>query len=251
MINFFNTYYSPNNACLVVVGDFEPDSAKEMINKYFSEIPSVVKPPEPDLTEPVQEKEKIFSKTDSLATNPALAFSYHIPEKGSPDYWAMGLLDQILLQGEDSKLYHELVKVKGLSGSIDGGINVALGNMYNYKGPMLWTGYLFYDNVISSDTIISVIDKVIEEIRQKPVDKAVLDRAIVKLRSAFYNDVDDFFGAGRADFLACFALYNDNPEMINSIEENFKSVDPELIMKTAERFLRPENRTILTILPKK
>ena len=251
VVNFFNSYYTPNNACLVVVGDFEPAAVKEMIKKYFSGIPSASKPAEPDITEPVQEREKIFSKADSLATTPALAFAYHMPEKNSPEYWAMGLLDQILLQGEDSRLYNELVKVKGLSGSVDGGINMALGNMHNYNGPMLWTGYLFYDKVITADTIMAVVDRVIEDVRHKQVDKAILDRAIVKLRSSFYNDVDDFFGAGRADFLACFALYNDNPEIINSIEENFKSVTPELIMKTAEKFLRPENRTILTIIPGK
>jgi zinc protease len=173
-----------------------------------------------------------------------------MPEKDTPEYYAMGLLDQILLKGEDSRLYKALVKEKGLTGSVDGGINALLGNMYNYNGPMLWSGYLFYDNNVSADTILSVIDKVIGDVMKNPVDKQTLDRAIVKLRSDFYNSVDEFFGSGRADFLACFALFNDKPEMINSIEDSFKAVTPDLILKTAEKYLRPTNRTILTIIPK-
>ncbi len=247
---FFKTYYAPNNACLVVVGDIDPALTREMIIKYFANIPSVERPVLPDITEPVQNKEKKISKEDALATQPALAFAYHMPEKNTPEYYAMGLLDQILLKGEDSRLYQALVKEKGLTGSVDGGINALLGNMYNYNGPMLWSGFLFYDNNVSSDTIMAVIDKVIDDTRKNPVDKQALDRAIVKLRSDFYNSVDEFFGAGRADFLACFALFNDKPEMINSIEDNFKAVTPELIIKTAEKYLRPENRTILTIIPK-
>lgn len=248
--NFFKTYYAPNNACLVIVGDINPVSTKDMVNKYFSKIPAVERPVLPDLTEPLQEKEKKFSKDDALATQPAIAFAYHMPGKNTPEYYAMGVLDQILLKGEDSRLFKALVKEKGLTGSIDGGINALLGNMFNYNGPMLWSGYLFYDNNVSSDTILSVIDKVIDDVRKNPIDTQTLDRAIIKLRSDFYNSVDEFFGAGRADFLACFALFNDNPSMINSIEDNFRAVTPELIIKTADKFLRPENRTVLTIVPK-
>jgi predicted Zn-dependent peptidase len=58
-------------------------------------------------------------------------------------------------------------------------------------------------------------------------------------------------GFGRADLLASFALFDDNPGIINSLEEKFKAVTPELILKTAQEFLRPSNRTILTINPKK
>jgi zinc protease len=248
--NFFKTYYAPNNACLVVVGDIDTAKTKEMITRYFSDIPSVERPQMPDLTEPLQGKEKKFSKEDAMATQPAIAFAYHMPEKNTPEYYAMGVLDQILLKGEDSRLFKALVKEKGLTGSVDGGINALLGNMYNYNGPMLWSGFLFYDNNISSDTIMKVIDTVIENVRNNPVDKQALERATVKLRSDFYNSVDEFFGAGRADFLACFALFYDDPGMINSIEDNFKAVTPELILKTAEKYLSPENRTILTIVPK-
>src|SRR5437868_13519979 len=134
---FFKTYYAPNNAALAIVGDFEAADAKKMIEKYFANIPSATQPPNPDIKEPRQEQEKRASKTDSLAKRPALAVAYHMPERNTPEYYAMGLIDQLLLQGDDSLLHEELVKKPGFSGSVDGGINM-IGNTYNYNGPMLW-----------------------------------------------------------------------------------------------------------------
>jgi hypothetical protein len=54
----------------------------------------------------------------------------------------MGLLDQILVQGQDSRLHKALVRERGIASGIQGGMNIGLGNMYNYNGPMLWTGRL-------------------------------------------------------------------------------------------------------------
>jgi predicted Zn-dependent peptidase len=161
----------------------------------------------------------------------------------------MGLLDQILLQGENSRLFTALVKENGLTGSVDGGINMALGDMFDYNGPMLWTGYLFYDNDASSDTIIQVIDSVIDNIISESVTQEQLEQAIIKFRSGFYDGISDLYSAGTANLLASFALFDDNPEMINSVEKNFKAITPDLIKKTANEYLRKTNRTVLTIIP--
>jgi len=69
---FFDTYYAPNNAVLVIVGDFENPDAKKLVEKYFAGIKSANVPPQPDLTEPRQEKEKIVVKKDALAPRPRL-----------------------------------------------------------------------------------------------------------------------------------------------------------------------------------
>lgn len=247
---FFSTYYAPNNAALVVVGDFEAAEALEMAKQYFGDIPAVDQPAKPDISEPKQEQEKRFSKTDPLANRPALAFAYHMPERNTPEYFAMGLLDQILLQGDDSMLYQALVKREGMTGDINGGINEPLGNPFNYNGPMLWMASLFHDTNISPDSIISVVDEVIEKVSTTKVEPATLDRALVKLRSGLYDDLGGFFGFGRADLLACFALFDDDPERINHLEEQFKAVTPELILQTAKEYLRPTNRTVLTVEPR-
>src|SRR5688572_19116191 len=70
---FFTTYYAPNNAVIVIVGDFQPKPTLALVKKYFENIPSVAQPPKPDLTEPRQTAEKRASRTDSLARRPALA----------------------------------------------------------------------------------------------------------------------------------------------------------------------------------
>lgn len=247
--NFFHTYYAPNNAAVVLVGDFEPGAALELVKKYFGDIPRADVPPLPDLSEPRQEKEKRFSKEDKLASKPALAVAYHVPDRLTPEYFAMGILDQLLLQGEDSRLYQAIVKDKGYAGGVGGGINALLGNMYNYNGPMLWTASLIHDANVDPDSIIAVMDAQIEQLASTPVDQATLDRALIKLRSSLYDEVSDFYGFGRADLLASFALFDDNPALINSIEENFKKITPALVQKTAREYLRSSNRTVLTIVP--
>jgi len=243
---FFKTYYAPNNAALAVVGDFEPKQAREWIEKYFGGIRESNLPPQPDLSEPKQDKEKRASRVDPLAKRPAIAVAYHMPERNTPEYYAMGLLDQILIEGDDSLEYQELVQKQGLTAQVNGGINY-LGNMYNYKGPMLFMADLRYDPATSPDAIVKAFDSAIEPIRNKPVDKAVLDRARVKLRSDLYDNMGTLGGFGLADLLASFALFDDNPGRINSLLSEFDKVTPELIQKTAQEYLRPGNRTVLVL----
>ena len=246
---FFKTFYAPNNAAIAIVGDFEPGQAKQWVEKYFGKIAASQLPPPPDLTEPKQEKEKKVSETDPLAKRPAIAVAYHMPERNTPEYYAMGLLDQILVEGDDSSLYQELVQKRGLTAGVEGGINY-LGNMFNYKGPMLWMADLRYDPATKPEAIVEGFDKVIEPLRTKPVDKATLDRALVKLKSNLYDNIGTFSGFGLADLLASFALFDDDPARVNKLEGEFEKVTPELIQKTAQEYLRPENRTILVREPK-
>jgi len=243
---FEQTYYAPNNAALALVGDFDEDQAKRWIEKYFSSIPSSKLPPKPDLREPRQEAEQRFTKTDKLAEKPALAIAYHVPERLSPEHYAMVLLDQILLQGDDSLLTQELVKKRGFSDSVDGGINL-LGNAFNYNGPMLWMATLIHDAGVKPDQILAAAEPVIDSIRERPVTQEQIDRALVKLRAQLYKDLTQFGGLGRADLMASFSLFNDNPALINNLEKDLRKVTPELIQKTAKEYLRPTNRTVLVL----
>jgi predicted Zn-dependent peptidase len=246
--DFFQKFYAPNNAAIVIVGDFDYDEALAMVEKYFGDIaPSSEEIVLPDISEPRQEKEKRASRDDHLATKPGFAFAYHVPERLTPEWYAMGLIDQILLQGEDSLLYQSLVKNEGITSSVDGGINAFLGNMLNYKGPMLWLATFVHDADVAEKDIVAAIDAVIDSVQSGPVDVDTLARAKVKWRSSFYNDVSATFGFGRADLLASLALFDDNPNSINSFEAEIDKVTPDLIQKTAQEFLRTSNRTILVL----
>jgi zinc protease len=172
-----------------------------------------------------------------------------MPERNTPEYYAMGILNQLLLQGDDSLLHEELVKKRGLTDDVSGGVNL-LGNMYNYNGPMLWASSLFYDNHVNADTIVSAMETVIEPLRSKPIDQKALDRALLKLRSSYYDSVGGGDGIGLADLLCSFALFDDNPARVNTMENEFRKVTPALIQKTAREYLRPGNRTVLVIQPK-
>jgi len=244
---FAGKFYQPNNAVLVVTGDFDEATVKGWVDKYFAKIPSQKTDSLPDLTESKQEAERTTTRVDPLATKPAIAVGYQMPKRNSPEYFAMGLLDQILVEGEDSMLYQELIKNKNYASNLGGGINSGLGNMFNYNGPMLFDVNLIHDDKYTPQQILASLDSVIAQVQDKPVSQAVIDRAIVKLRSGLYDTMTQFGGFGRADLLASYALFDDKPDNINQIEANFRKVTPELIQKTAQGYLRKTNRTIVMI----
>lgn len=246
--SFFYTYYRPNNAVLVVAGDFDVDEAKGWIEKYFAAIPMGDPIPEVDISEPRQEAEKFATKEDPFAPQPALAFGYQMPDRGTPEYYAMGLLDLILLQGEDSRLYQKLVKEEGISSSVFGGINM-LGNMYNYSGPMLWAAGLIHSPEHSAEDIMAAVDEVIEDVKVNGVTQGEVDRALRKLRSGLYDTIGSTTRIGLVDLLASFVLFDDDPSRINNLEAEFDQVTPELIKSTAVEYLRATNRTVLRRVP--
>jgi len=160
----------------------------------------------------------------------------------------MGLIEQMLAEGDDSLLHQELVEKRGLTDNVNGAIN-QLGNPFNYKGPMLLTIDLRYDPTTKSETVLEAIDTTIEPLRTKPVDSAFLDRARVKLRSSLYDTMGQFGGFGLMDLLSSFALFDADPARVNTLVAQFNKVTPELLQKTAQDYLRPTNRTIIELQP--
>ncbi len=245
---FFDTYYAPNNAVLVIAGDFDTPNAKRWIAQYFESIPKRPVPPLPDISEPRQTQEKHATLPDPLAPQPALAIAYHVPPRWTAEHFAFGLIDEILLQGEASRLHRDLVQRRGYTDQVWGGINL-LGNMFNYSGPMLWSAALLHDPTTSRENIIDALDENIERLRTELVSEDELDRARRKIRAELYDLVGSSTKLGLVDLLACFALFDDEPERINRIEAEFAKVTPELIRATAQQYLRRGNRTVLVIEP--
>ncbi len=245
---FFGAFYRPSNAVLVIAGDFEPATALGWVETYFGAIPGGDPVVLPDISEPRQEAAKFKVKPDALAPRPAYSAAYHIPERNTPAYFAMAMLDQLLLQGEDSLLHQKLVNEKGFAGDVFGGVNL-LGNLYNYDGPMLWTFGLIHDAEHDADAITSAVDEVITQITTDLVSDADLARARTKLRSQFYDIVDTGTRFGLVDLLASFALFDDDPARINALEAEFDAVTPELMREVAIEYLRPTNRSILVVEP--
>lgn len=246
--SFFDTYYTPSNAVLVLAGDFETAAARDWIERYFGSIPGREPVALPDISEPRQEAERRHAYPDALAPRPGLAIGWHVPERGTDEHFAFGLLDQILLQGEDSALWQRLVQQRGYSDSVGGGINL-LGNMFNYDGPMLWTVSLIHDNAVPADDIVADIDAEIARLVEAPPSQEVLDRALTKLRADLYGVAGSSTRFGLVDLLASFALFDDDPSLVNALESRFRAVPAELISTVARDYLRPGNRTILELQP--
>jgi zinc protease len=247
-MDFYRSYYAPDNAAVVIVGDVDPDEALGLVKTYFGELPARARPQMPDLSEPPQTEEKIASFLDPLAPQPMLAFAYHAPPRNSPEYHAMELISLILIQGHDSLLYERLVADKGYSSFVGGGLNLQ-GDMFDAVGPVLLAGYLIHDLNVTPEEIVAEIDAVVGSLSESGVDEGTLARARLKFLSSFYEAQGGQFGVGRADLLAAFALFDDDPSRINQVEAQMMAVTPELIRKVAREYLSPTNRSLLYLEP--
>jgi zinc protease len=246
---FFKTYYAPNNAVLVVTGDVDVPAVRAMVEKHFGSIPSATVPPRPDVSEPAQTAEKRVSQTDKLATLPALAVGYHMPDQTSPDFAPMVLLN-IILQGDDaSRLYERIVKERAYALSWSGGVNFALGNEFNYNGPMLLVSFATYKPGHTADEILKEVDAVVADVAANGVTERELADAKVRFRSSYYDALES--GFGRADLLASFALFRDDPTLVNRALDPFEAATREQIQAAARKYLVATNRTVIDRVPAK
>ena len=249
--SFFDTYYAPNNAVLVVTGDTTPDEVMKLVEKHFGGIPSRTVPPPPDISEPPQTAEKSFTEPDKLARTPAVAFGYHLPERMTPDFFALTLLDPLLVSDESAKLYQALIKDKQIASSVSGGFNYGLGSNFDYNGPMLYTFRVDYRPDLKGADVLKAVDEVISAVQQNGITEDDLKRVKVNFRSYFLESIEGgntpLFG--RADLLAAFALYDDDPNRINTILDDLEKVTTADVQAAAKKYMVPTNRTSIDRVP--
>ena len=91
----------------------------------------------------------------------------------------------------------------------------------------------------------------IAPLRETPLDEAAFELALVKARSGLYSTVGGgmYPAIGRADLLASFTLFDDDPERVNRLEAEMRALSPELVLETAREYLRPEARTVIAVEP--
>ena len=248
---FFDTYYAPNNAVVVVTGDATVDEVMKYAEKHFGGIPQRPLPPRPDISEPPQTTEKTFVEKDKLARTPAVAFGYHLPERMTKDFFALSLLDPLLVSDESAKLYQALVKENQVASAVQGGFNYGLGNNFDYNGPMLYTFRVDYRPDMKGAEVLKIVDKVINAVQEHGVSDEELQQAKVNFRSSFLESLEGGIipGFGRADLLAALALYDDNPDRINTILSDLDKVTAAEVRAAARKYLVPNNRTVIDRVP--
>jgi predicted Zn-dependent peptidase len=246
-LKFYKTYYRPNNAALAIVGDVDAATALALVQKYFGKIPPAPIPKSPDVREKPQTAERHAALVDQLAPRPALALSYRLPPRETDAFYAMEVLRNLLASGTDSLLYKRLVVADRLTGSVSSSIH-QLGNLYNVTGPTTLDLWLFHDADKTTAQITGAIDDEIAKVRRDGVPPELLQRVLARERSNLYDQLGNT--ESRADMLAAFALFDNQPQKINGIDARFAAITPELLKRTADTYLVPANRTIVEIRTK-
>ncbi len=247
---FFKTYYAPNNAVLVVVGDTTAADVRKLAEKHFGSIPRQPLPPPADISEPPQKETKHSTREDKLARTPALAIAWHLPERMTKDFFALSVLDPLIVGDESARLHQKLVRQDRLAMSVIGAFNF-LGNNWDVKGPMLFTMRVDYLNDKTAQQVLDAVETVLAEVRTKGVSEAELAQAKTALRSAFLEDMEGGFMPrfGRANLLGAFALFDDDPKRINTILDELDKVTVEDVKAAAGRWFVPTNRTSIDSRP--
>jgi predicted Zn-dependent peptidase len=237
---FFRIYYAPNNAVLTVVGDFDNDEARALVEKYFSNIPAQPRPPAVDVSETtsVAHREETFH--DALAPAPAFVLGWKIPERRTPEFYALSLAGSLLFEGDSSRLYQKLVKGDESVVSIEGGIDERRGPSALYIFALPKPG----------EEVRKIRDQIFEEINRIATDGPT-GAEMEKLRNSLCNDSVRGRQSTmyRAQRLAEFALYDSDPRLIDSELDHYLSVTAEDIKQTVARYVDVPNRVVLDIVP--
>jgi len=249
---FFRTYYVPNNAALLMLGDVKPEEGFVRAEKYFAPIPAGAAPPFADSTEPPQKEERRGHVEEKFGTLPAMAIGYVLPERRTPEWFAMALLDQALHGGRAGRIYRELVLEKQIAVEADGGID----DLFGYNGPTQLTTRILHKPEYSTEVTLAAFDAVIREVQEKGISEDELQQLKVKWRSDYYSTLEGGRGGsmpryGLMHLLACFTLFDDEPQLVNTILGSFLEVKREEVQHAAQKYLRPENRAIVFRTPVK
>jgi zinc protease len=238
---FFNTYYKPNNATLVIVGDFKSDQALAWTRKYFEGIPASAGPiPRPEKPEPPQTAERDVSKSYTNTPLPAIVIGYKIPARYAPDSYPLDLASNILAGGESSRLYQSLVYKDQIAVQSAG-----FGNFT--EDPNLFWAFAIMNPGHTPEDGQKAVVAILDGLKTQPVSANELQKAKNQEISGFIlgRDTDE----QKAIALASAAVIGKNPDLVNTDLERYLKVTPEDIERVATEYFVPQRATILTVKP--
>ncbi|MDH3446149.1 MAG: insulinase family protein, partial [Deltaproteobacteria bacterium] len=240
-VEFFRVYYAPNNAVLSLVGDFKSEAALKLIRKYFESIPANTKPPAPDIVEPVQVGERRKIIEDLFAQTARMDIVYKIPPGNNADWYALSVLGAVLSDGVSSRLHQKLVKEKEIAQNVSAGAD-------ERRGPSLF--WISMAARPSSD--LAELEKLlydeIERLRTEPVADWELDKVRMQLRRDRAQLL--YSTRRRATRLGQYAVYYNDPGLINTVWQKYQSVEKADLLRVAKTYFNESNRTVVVTMPK-
>ncbi len=239
--SFFKTYYAPNNAVLTLVGDFNSVEALAKVRKYFEAIPSQPPPPAVDMTEPEQTAERRKSMEDAFARQPRLDIVYKVPAGNTPDWYALSVLGRVLATGQSSRLYQKLVKEKEVATGAFGGVD-------ERRGPSLFQFVVSVRPGKDFAEVEKLLYEEVERLKNEPVADWELEKVYAGLRRARAQSLQSTLS--RSIQLGNFAVFYNDPGLINTFEAKIRKVTKADIQRVARTYLKDTNRSIIATTPK-
>jgi len=244
---FFDTYYAPNNATLVVVGDFSPTELRRLVNQYFAGVPSHAAPEAPRCdtgggaasAKGAQRREV----RDPQANLDLVMRLYRIPEHRSADTPALEILNIILGQGESSRLNVSVVRRDKAAV----GAGAVLNPYGSRNGPGILAAYGIVNQGVSADRLDSLLSLQLDSIRANGITADELDKAKNVLRAGFIDNRETTLG--KAEELHHYLTFHSSIDEINTDLDKLLAVTSDDVKRVANTYLAPANLTLLIVRP--
>ncbi len=240
-IEFYHTFYVPNNATLTIAGDIEPAQARRWVEKYFGEIPRGTKEiPRPTNLEPQWTKEVIDTFYDNVQL-PAVVASYHIPNQTNPDFYALDMLSTLLSDGKSSRMYKSIVDEKELAVQ-------AASFSFPTEDPGLYINFGIVNMGVDPQDVLQAMDQEITRVQNELISDEEFNKLKNIAEDDFVGQVSSISQIG--ELLADYHVYYGNTDLINTLLDKYMAVTKEDIRRVAKKYLVPTNRAVLYYLPK-
>jgi zinc protease len=239
-MDFYNTYYVPENAVLSIAGDIDIDETKDLVDKYFAGIPSGKgKIKRPDIKESTRTYELRDTVYDQVQL-PAVIIAYHIPEIKSEDYYAINMLTTLLSTGQSSRLYKSLVDNQQKAAYI-GAFPAAL------EDPGLFIALGIANMGITADSLEASMTREIENVIGNIIPEEEFQKLRNQIENAFIGGISSMNGI--AETLAFNHIFYGDAGLINNEIDFYMELTREDIQNAAKKYLDRNNRVVLYYLP--
>ena len=238
---FYNSYYGPNNATLVLAGDFETEDAKALIKKYFGEINSKaeVAKLEPQII--TLSKTKRLFHEDNFATAPQLNMVWPTLQQYTEDAYALDFLAELISSGKKAPLYQVLVKDKNLTSR-----TTAYNNSQELAGEFYIT--ITANNGVNLNEVEAGIFEAFKLLEKEGVSDSDVERIKAGLETGFYNGIGSVLG--KSFQLAQYNVFAGDPGFITTDIENVKKVTKEDVMRVYNKYIKDKPFVMTSFVPK-